>query len=54
MHHQIKLIEKNRRKRKEIDLHKHALLCERIFKNSKKFIQFSLEPKIFCLQKRNS
>ena len=39
-----------KRKGKEIDylLHERALLCERIFQDSKKFIQFSLKPKIFC------
>ena len=41
-----------KKKGKEIDyfLHERALLCERIFQDSKKFIQFSLKPKIFYLQ----
>ena len=59
MHHQIKLIERNRRKKEKKEkknylLHERTLLCERIFQDSKKFIQFSLKPKIFFLQKRNS
>ena len=41
------------RRKTEYLLHEHALLSEGIFESSKKFIQFSLKPKIFCLKKRN-
>ena len=42
------------KEKKNYILQGHALLSEGIFQGSKKFIQFSLKPKILCLQKRNS
>ena len=54
MHHQPKLIEKNRKKKKkkkEYLLHERALLVKEYFGIQRNLFN-SLKPKILCLQKK--